>query len=118
KLMNPQTEHGEKCYVVHAIIKGKAVIITGGDSGISKAIAIAMAREGADILIAYKDNIENEDAYDTAEWVKQAGSKAILFKADLSEELNCKKLIELAVTEFKKIDVLINNAAYQMTYKD
>lgn len=118
KLMDPIPDHGEKTYVGHGLMEGKVVVITGGDSGIGKAIAIAMAREGADIVIAYKDEIENEDAYDTAEWVKQAGSKVILFKADLSEELNCKKLVEQCITEFKKIDVLINNAAYQMTYKD
>jgi len=118
KKMDPLPDHGESSYVGHDLLKGKSVIITGGDSGIGKAIAIAMAREGANILIAYKEPIENEDAYDTAEWVKQAGSEVILFMADLREELNCKKLIEEAITQFKKIDILINNAAYQMTYKE
>jgi len=118
KLMDPLPDHGEESYVGHNLLEGKTVIITGGDSGIGKATAIAMAREGANIVIAYKDEIENEDAYDTAEWVKQAGSQVILFKGDLRDELNCKKLIEETVTQFEKIDVLINNAAYQMTYKE
>ena len=118
KLMDPKPDHGEESYVGHGLLKNKTAIITGADSGIGKAIAIAMAREGANIVIAYKEEIENEDAYDTAEWVKQAGSQAILFKADLREEVNCKKLIDTAITQFKNIDILVNNAAYQMTYKD
>ena len=93
------------------------VVITGADSGIGKATAIAMAREGADIIIGFKEDIEQEDADDTADWVRKAGREAILFKGDIRQESICQQLIEMVVGKFKKIDVLINNAAYQMSYK-
>ncbi|SEG11374.1 SDR family oxidoreductase [Sphingobacterium lactis] len=118
KLMDPKPDHGELTYKGSQLLKGKVAIITGGDSGIGKATAIAMAREGADIVISYLDEIENEDAYDTAEWVKQAGQKALLFKGDISKEDVCKDLIETTVSEFKVIDILVNNAAYQMSYQE
>ena len=118
KLMDPQPDHGENSYQGNGLLQGKTIVITGGDSGIGKASAIAMAREGANIVIAYKDEIEDQDANDTAEWIKKAGREVILLRADLREESNCKKLVQQAVDKFGKIDVLINNAAYQMTYKE
>lgn len=118
KLMDPQPDHGENSYQGHGLLQDKTVIITGGDSGIGRASAIAMAREGANIVIAYKDEIEDQDANDTAEWIKKAGREVILLRADLREESNCKKLVQQALDKFGKIDVLINNAAYQMTYKE
>jgi len=118
KLMDPQPDHGEYTYQGHDLLKDKTVVITGGDSGIGKATAIAMAREGANIVIAYKDEIEDQDAHDTAEWIKKAGREVVLLRADLREESNCEKLVEQAINKFGQIDVLINNAAYQMTYKE
>lgn len=114
--MNPIPDYGEESYKGHDLLKDKVVIVTGGDSGIGKAICLAMAREGASVVIAYKDAIEDVDAVHTQERVEEAGSKSMLFKGDLREEDMCKKLIDEVVREFGRIDVLVNNAAYQMTY--
>lgn len=117
KLMDPYPDHGEYSYKGNKLLQGMVVVITGADSGIGKATAIAMAREGADIIIGFKEDIEQEDADDTADWVRKAGREAILFKGDIRQESICQQLIEMGVGKFKKIDVLINNAAYQMSYK-
>lgn len=117
KLMDPYPDHGEYSYKGNKLLQGMVVVITGADSGIGKATAIAMAREGADIIIGFKEDIEQEDANDTADWVRKAGREAILFKGDIRQESICQQLIEMVVGKFKKIDVLINNAAYQMSYK-
>ncbi len=116
--MVPRPDHGELTYRGSNLLEGKVAIITGGDSGIGKAVAIAMAREGADIVICYKDNIEDSDAQDTAEYVRQAGRQAILYKGDIRDEQVCKDIIETTVAKFKKFDILVNNAAYQMSYKN
>lgn len=112
--MELKPDHGEQSYKGYDRLNGKCVVITGGDSGIGKAVAIAFAREGADIVIAYLSDVEDADAEDTASWVRKAGRKAVLFKGDLNKEENCVRLIETSVHHFKKIDVLINNAAFQM----
>jgi NAD(P)-dependent dehydrogenase (short-subunit alcohol dehydrogenase family) len=91
-------------------------VITGGDSGIGRAVAIAFAREGANVVISYLN--EDEDAKDTASWVERAGAKSVLIPGDISEEQQCKKIIDETVSKFGRIDILVNNAAYQMTYKD
>lgn len=110
--MDPQADHGEKSYKGNGKLEGKKAIITGGDSGIGRAVAIAYAREGADVLISYLS--EDEDAKETARYVKEAGKKAVLVKGDISKETHCKKIIEKAVKEFGQIDILVNNAAFQM----
>ncbi|MFD0941783.1 SDR family oxidoreductase [Pedobacter boryungensis] len=112
--MKPLADHGEKSYKGSGKLKGKKAIITGGDSGIGKAIAIAFAREGADVLISYLDDIEIKDAEDSAKYVEEAGQKAILVKGDIRKESHCKKIIDTAVKEFGQIDILVNNAAFQM----
>ena len=112
--MELKPDHGEETYIGYNRMTDKCVLITGGDSGIGKAIAIAFAREGADIVISYLNDVEDEDAKDTAEWVRKAGRQALLFKGDINDKAICQALIETAVKKFKKIDVLINNAAYQM----
>lgn len=112
--MNPRADHGETSYEGCGKLKGKKAIITGGDSGIGKAIAIAFAREGADVLISYLSDVETKDAEDTAKYVEEAGKKAILVKGDIRKESHCKKIVDLAVKEFGRIDILINNAAFQM----
>ena len=94
---------------------GKAAVITGADSGIGRAVAIAFAREGADVLISYLS--EDEDARDTARWVEQAGRRAVLVKGDVSAAQHCRDIVARAVSEFGKIDVLVNNAAFQMTHE-
>lgn len=113
KEMQPEADHGEESYKGNGKLEGKKAIITGGDSGIGRAIAIAFAREGADVLISYLE--ETEDAKKTAKYVEEAGKKAVLVKGDISEEAHCKKIIDRAVEEFGKVDILVNNAAFQMS---
>src|SRR3712207_3160929 len=96
-------------------LEGKAAIITGGDSGIGRAVALAFAREGADVLISYLEE-EETDAQETARVVEEAGKKAVRVPGDISEEDQCKSVVNSAVEEFGKVDVLVNNAAYQMTF--
>jgi NAD(P)-dependent dehydrogenase (short-subunit alcohol dehydrogenase family) len=89
-------------------------VITGGDSGIGRAVALAYAREGADVLISYLN--EHDDAKETARLVEEAGRRAILVPGDLADPAHCRAVIERAVTEFGRIDVLVNNAAFQMSH--
>lgn len=110
--LHPEADHGEKSYKGSGKLTGKKAIITGGDSGIGRAVAIAFAREGADILISFLE--ETEDAKETAKYVEEAGRKAILVKGDISDENHCKRIIQMAVDEFGQIDILVNNAAFQM----
>ena len=112
KEMHPKVDHGEKSYKGSGKLEGKNAIITGADSGIGRAVAIAFAREGANVLISYLE--EHDDAKETAKWVIKAGKKAVLVPGDISEEDHCKKIVEKAVEEFGQIDVLVNNAAFQM----
>jgi len=116
KEITPTADHGEQSYKGSGKLQGRKAIITGGDSGIGKAVAIAFAREGADVLISYLN--EDEDAKDTAKWVKEAGRKAILMSGDIGQEAHCKEIIQKAVQEFGQIDILVNNAAYQMVHED
>lgn len=116
KEMNPKVNHGEKNYKGNNRLKDKVAIITGADSGIGRAVAIAYAREGADVVVCYGYRIEEEDARETAKWVKQAGRKALLIESDIRSEDNCREIIDAAMKEFGKIDILINNAAYQMAH--
>ncbi|MFM0753375.1 SDR family oxidoreductase [Paraburkholderia strydomiana] len=112
--MNPQPDHGEKSYKGSGRLAGKAAIITGGDSGIGRAVAIAFAREGADVLISYLN--EDDDARETARWVEEAGRKAVLVPGDIANPAHCNAIVDKAIEAFGRLDVLVNNAAYQMTY--
>ena len=111
--MDQQVDHGEQSYKGSGKLTGRKAIITGGDSGIGRAVAIAFAREGADILISYLN--EEEDAEETARLVKEAGREAVLVPGDISDEAQCRKIIDQAVSEFGRIDILVNNAAFQMS---
>jgi hypothetical protein len=113
--MSPQPDHGEDSYEGHGRLSGKAAVITGADSGIGRAVAIAFAREGADIVIAYFN--EHDDARETARWVEQAGRKAVLVAGDLAQRETAREIVDRAVEAFGRIDVLVNNAAHQMTYE-
>ena len=113
--MDPRPDHGEKTYKGNGKLKGKKAVITGGDSGIGKAVAIAFAREGADVLVAYLN--ETADAKETENYIREAGQKAVLVAGDISDELQCKKIIDTAIKEFGGIDILVNNAAYQMEHE-
>jgi NAD(P)-dependent dehydrogenase (short-subunit alcohol dehydrogenase family) len=112
--MNPRPDHGEESYRGSGKLTGKAAVITGGDSGIGRAVAIAFAREGADVLISYLD--EHEDARDTARYVEEAGRRCVLVPGDLADRAHVKTIIPKAVEEFGKVDVLVNNAAFQMSH--
>jgi NAD(P)-dependent dehydrogenase (short-subunit alcohol dehydrogenase family) len=112
--MTPEPDHGEESYQGSGKLTGKSAVITGGDSGIGRAVAIAFAREGADVLIHYLD--EHEDAEDTARYVREAGRKCVLVAGDLSDRAHAKTVIPKAVEEFGKVDILVNNAAYQMSH--
>jgi NAD(P)-dependent dehydrogenase (short-subunit alcohol dehydrogenase family) len=114
--MEPVPDHGEKSYKGDGKLAGKVALITGADSGIGKAVAIAFAREGADIVISYLN--EDDDARDTAKWVEDAGRKALVAPGDIKSEEHCKDLVQRAVDELGGIDILVNNAAFQRTYSD
>ena len=111
--MQPKPDHGETSYKGSGRLKGKTAVITGGDSGIGRAVAIAYAREGADVVIAYLD--EHDDAKDTAGLVEEAGQKALLIAGDITEAEHCRHIVAQAAERFGKIDIVVNNAAYQMT---
>lgn len=115
KDLDPQADHGERTYQGSDKLKDKVAIITGGDSGIGRAVAIAFAREGADVAISYLS--EDEDAEETAKWVKEAGRKAILIKGDISDEAHCQKIVKETGEKLGRIDILVNNAAFQMTHE-
>jgi hypothetical protein len=112
--MTPKPDHGEESYRGSGKLTGKAAVITGGDSGIGRAVAIAFAREGADVLISYLD--EHDDAKDTARYVEEAGRKCVLVAGDLSDRSHAKTIIPKAVEAFGRVDVLVNNAAFQMSH--
>jgi len=111
--MQPKPDHGETSYKGSGRLQGKTAVITGGDSGIGRAVAIAYAREGADVVIAYLD--EHDDANDTARLIQEAGQQAVLIAGDLTDSAHCRDVINQTVERFNKIDILVNNAAYQMT---
>ena len=113
--MTPKPDHGEESYEGCGKLEGRVAIITGGDSGIGRAVAIAFAREGADVLISYLP--EGNDARETARWVEQAGRRVVLVPGDIADQQHCKSIVERAVSEFGKLDILVNNAAFQRTYE-
>jgi NAD(P)-dependent dehydrogenase (short-subunit alcohol dehydrogenase family) len=113
--LTPKADHGETSYKGSGKMTGRATVITGGDSGIGRAVAIAFAREGADVLISYLSAEEDEDARETARWVEEAGRRAVLVRGDIQDPRHCRAIIQRAVDEFGKVDVLVNNAAFQMT---
>lgn len=113
--MHPVPDCGEDSYRGSGKLTGKRAIVTGGDSGIGRAVAIAFAREGADVLISYLN--EDDDASDVARHVEAAGRRCVLVRGDLSEADHCRGVVDAAVREFGGIDILVNNAAYQMMHK-
>ncbi|MFL6026008.1 MAG: SDR family oxidoreductase [Friedmanniella sp.] len=111
--MQDQPDHGEETYRGSDRLTGKRAIITGGDSGIGRAVALAFAREGADVLISYLEE-EEADAAETARLVEEAGRKIVKVPGDIREEATCQQIVDTAVAELGGIDILVNNAAYQM----
>ncbi|MBV9079326.1 MAG: SDR family oxidoreductase [Methylobacteriaceae bacterium] len=111
--MEPAPDHGETSYKGSGRLAGKAALVTGADSGIGRAVAIAFAREGADVAIAYLD--EHADAKETARWVEEAGRKAVLLPGDISQPETCREIVRKTVDAFGRVDILVNNAAHQST---
>jgi NAD(P)-dependent dehydrogenase (short-subunit alcohol dehydrogenase family) len=111
--MTPRPDYGEDSYQGHNRLQGKVALITGGDSGIGRAVALAFAREGADVLLSYLN--EDTDAEETARVVREAGRQAVLAPGDISEDAHCRSLVARTVSDLGKLDILVNNAAYQMT---
>ncbi|MBV9386146.1 MAG: glucose 1-dehydrogenase [Chroococcidiopsidaceae cyanobacterium CP_BM_ER_R8_30] len=111
--MDPKPDYGENSYRGSGKLRSQAAIITGGDSGIGRAVALAFAREGADVLIAYLD--ADSDAQETVRIVEKEGRRCIAIAGDIQQEAHCQQIVERACSEFGKLDILVNNAAFQMT---
>jgi NAD(P)-dependent dehydrogenase (short-subunit alcohol dehydrogenase family) len=114
--LSPKADHGEESYRGSNRLRDKVALITGADSGIGRAVAIAFAREGADVVISYLN--EDEDAEESRRWVERAGRKALVIPGDIGEERHTRTLVERCIRELGQIDILVNNAAMQMTHKD
>ena len=114
--LTPKADHGENSYKGLGRLKDRVALITGGDSGIGRAVAIAYAREGADIIISYLPE-EEPDARETVGWVMKAGRKALAVAGDICDERHCAALVDRAFDEFGRLDILVNNAAFQRTHE-
>jgi NAD(P)-dependent dehydrogenase (short-subunit alcohol dehydrogenase family) len=112
--MDPRPDYGEAHYRGSGRLAGRKAVITGADSGIGRAVALAFAREGADVLVSYYD--EHEDAQETCRLVEEAGRKAVAVPGDIKSAQHCRAIIDKAVAEFGQVDVLVNNAAHQKTF--
>jgi NAD(P)-dependent dehydrogenase (short-subunit alcohol dehydrogenase family) len=112
--MEPLADHGEATYVGHDRLKDKVALVTGGDSGIGRAVALAFAREGADVLCSYLS--EDQDAEGTKALVEDAGRRCVTVPGDIGDREHCRALVDRAVSELGRLDVLVNNAAFQMAY--
>lgn len=113
--MNPEPQSGERSYLAAGKLKGKVAVITGGDSGIGRAVAVAFAKEGADLLVCYYD--EDEDAKETRRLVEQEGRRCELMSGDIGDESHCNEIIRKAIDTFGRLDILVNNAAEQHVSK-
>ncbi len=113
--MSPKADHGEESYRGYDRLKGRVALITGGDSGIGRAIAIAYAREGADVVISYLPE-EEKDAKETARWVEKAGRKVARYPGDIRDEKYCEAIVDRVFDEFGDLHLLINNAGFQSTH--
>jgi len=115
-VMRPEPDHGEESYIGSGKLTGLKALITGGDSGIGRAVALAFAREGADVAISYLES--HQDAHLTADLVEEAGTRALLLPGDISDSSHCKDLVARVTQEWGDLHILANNAAFQMTYQE
>ncbi len=116
KEMRPSPDYGEKSYVGHDRLKGRKALITGGDSGIGRAVALAFAREGADVAICYLPGQEDADACETARVIAESGKRCLQVPGDIRDATQCNDIVRRVVREFGGLDILVNNAAFQMTH--
>lgn len=114
--MRPRPDYGEKSYRGSGKLEGRKALITGGDSGIGRAVALAFAREGADVAICYLPGKEDEDARETARVVEESGKRCLRVPGDIQDPAHCREMVAKVVREFGGIDILVNNAGYQMTH--
>ena len=114
--LQPKADHGEQSYQGHGRLNGRKALITGADSGIGRAVAIAFAREGADVALCYLPGAEDADADETARWVEQAGVKCLRVPGDIQDAAHCRDMVTKVVRGFGGLDILVNNAAFQMTH--
>jgi|ERR1700728_2118817 NAD(P)-dependent dehydrogenase (short-subunit alcohol dehydrogenase family) len=117
KKMAPKADHGEESYQGNDLLKDKVGIITGADSGIGRAVAIAFAREGADVVLSFLPE-ESDDARETEKWVREAGRRVVMVPGDIRKKNYCQKLVDTATKKLGKLDILVNNAGFQRTYED
>jgi NAD(P)-dependent dehydrogenase (short-subunit alcohol dehydrogenase family) len=113
--LDPVPDHGEQSYRGNDKLRGCVALVTGADSGIGRAVAIAFAREGADVLVSYLN--EHEDAKETARWVERAGRRVVVVSGDIRDEAHCSHLVQRAVSDLGRLDILVNNAAFQATHE-
>jgi NAD(P)-dependent dehydrogenase (short-subunit alcohol dehydrogenase family) len=113
--LTPPADHGERTYRGSGRLSGRTALITGGDSGIGRAVAIAFAREGADVAISYQS--EHDDARETRRWVEEAGRRALAIAGDIGDERHCVEMVDRIHREWGTLDLLVNNAAFQRTYE-
>jgi NAD(P)-dependent dehydrogenase (short-subunit alcohol dehydrogenase family) len=114
--MDPEPDHGETSYRGLGRLKDRVALVTGGDSGIGRAVSIAFAREGADVLVSYLPE-EEADARETCRWVADAGRRAVALPGDIRQEAHCAAMVDRAFAELGRLDILVNNAAYQSTFE-
>lgn len=115
--MDPRPDHGEASYRGHDVLLDRAAVVTGGDSGIGRAVCLAFAREGADVVFTHLPE-EADEAAETTRLIREAGRKAVAVSCDIRDEDQCAALIDRAVSELGLVDILVNNAAYQMSQPD
>lgn len=113
--MTPPADHGETSYKGLGRLTDRVALITGGDSGIGRAVAIAFAREGAHVALSYLPE-EEKDAQETRRWLEEAGRRALLLPGDIQDEGHCASIIARVFDEFGRLDTLVNNAGFQRTY--
>ncbi len=116
--MDPQPRDEMRGYEGRGLLAGKRTLVTGGDSGIGRAVAVAFAKEGADVAIAYLSEQEDQDAQHTADLIKEAGHRCVTIRGDLAEEANCQRAVDQTVHELGGLDILVNNVATQQPVQD
>ena len=117
--LTPPADYGEESYEGHGRLSGRSAVVTGGDSGIGRAVALSFTKEGADVLFTYLegDAGEEKDAQETVRLIEAAGGRVVAVAGDLRRKAFCEEMVRRAIKEFGRLDILVNNAAFQRTYE-